>query len=67
VADCFGGYRCDDCRYIRQGGNWVVRYSVGYTIGIKQNGRDRYIMERTAVVVIGVLTGDISGREELGG
>jgi len=29
VADCCGGYRCADCRYIRQGGTWEVRYSVG--------------------------------------
>jgi len=33
---------------------------------IIQNGRDRYIMKRTAVVVIGVLTADISGGEVLG-
>ena len=65
VADRCGSYRCVDCRYIRQGGTWEVRYSVGYTIVIIQNGRDRYIMKRTAVVVIGVMTADISGREVL--
>jgi len=44
VADCCGAYRCADCRYIRQGGTWEVRYSFGYKIVIIRNGRDRYIM-----------------------
>jgi len=44
---------------------WIVKNSFSYRIVIIQNGMVRHIILRTAVVVIGLLTANISGRQEL--